>query len=146
MSNLDGVKAAVERWMGRVSSDASAHVDKPTVVTVTLHPDKPSVVEVAHEDGSDENKPEKSREQYGTPVHPEGVTPFGESGLAGREWATAGTNKPGETDAERSAGLQHVQETEQRPGDTVNNGPGQPDGINADVVSDGAATPVTPVV
>jgi hypothetical protein len=137
MSNLDGVKAAVERWMGRVSSDASAHVDKPTVVTVTLHPDKPSVVEVAHEDGSEPERKEASREQYGTPVHPEGVTPFGESDLQGRQWAA----HPPEGKPASSADLEKVRETEQEPGDAVSNGPGQPEGINATVVSEGASTP-----
>jgi hypothetical protein len=143
MSNLEGVKAAVERWMGRVGSDASAHVDKPTVVTVTLHPTEQPKIEVAHVDGSDEEKPAAGRsEQYGTPVHPEGVTPFGSSGLQGRQWA----DKPPAGSPERSADLQHVQETGQQPGDTVVNGPGQPDGINAGVVSDGGSTPVVPVV
>jgi hypothetical protein len=142
MSNFEGVKNAFARWMGRAEADAAPHVDKPTVVTVTLHPTEQPVIEVAHVDGSEPDKKEAAREQYGTPAHPEGVTPFGSSGLQGRQWA-GDTPKDG---PERSADLQHVQETEQRPGDTVVNGPGQPDGINAGVVSDGGSTPVVPVV
>jgi hypothetical protein len=142
MSNLEGVKTAFARWMGRAEADAAPHVDKPTVVTITLHPTEQPKIEVAHEDGSEPDKEEASREQYGTPVHPEGVTPFGSSGLQGRQWAgDAPAGSP-----ERSADLKHVQETEQKPGDTVDNGPGQPDGINAGVVSDGASTPATPTV
>jgi hypothetical protein len=126
MSNFEGVKAAVERWMGRVGSDASAHVDKPTVVTVTLHPTEQPVVEVAHVDGSDEEKPAAgSRQQYGTPVHPEGVTPFGSTGLAGREWA--GTGPEVTPDAQQRSA--DVQPAEQVP-------------VNETVVSDGAHTPV----
>jgi hypothetical protein len=137
MSNFGKVQKSVERWLGRLDGDAGAHVTKPTRVTLVMHPGaKATEVNVEHVDGSDDDAQNEDRGQYGTPAHPEGVTPFGESGLQGREWAG---DKP-QGSAQPSADLTAVRESEREPGDAVAGGDGRPDGINAGVVSDGGNT------
>lgn len=85
MSDLEKVEAAVSRWMGRVGNDTAAHVDSPVTVTVTLNPDGTHEIKAAHAEGSE--APEgagEAEEPYGTPH--QAPVPFGESGLAGRNW------------------------------------------------------------